>query len=319
MKVLVSLNIPKIGIEMLREEGLEVTVWDNDELMTREELVAATQKHDILLSASPYQINSDFLSCNKQLKLISQYAVGYDNINLKKANEMGILVANTPNAMVEATADIAFALLLAVSRKLFFMHKKIIDNEWGAFRPQAHLGKELKGMTLGIFGLGRIGTAFAERCSGAYGMKVLYHNRSRNFQAENALKATYVSFKELLEQSDILSVHCALTPETAETFNKKTFAMMKPSSIFLNTARGGIHHEGDLIEALQRQQLWGAGLDVTNPEPMQSDNPLLRMENVAVTPHIGSATLEARNEMSRLAALNIIQFYRGEKLSNRVV
>ncbi len=319
MKVLVSLNIPKIGIDMLREAGLEVTVWENDELMTPEELVIATRKHDILLSASPYQINSDFLDRNHQLKLISQFAVGYDNINLRKANEMGILVANTPNAMVDATADIAFALMLAVSRKLFFMHKEIIANNWGEFRPQAHLGMELKGKTLGILGLGRIGTAFAERCSGAYGMKVLYHNRSHNLRAEKALKATYVSFKELLQQSDILSVHCALTSETAEMFNKKTFAKMKPSSIFLNTARGGIHNEGDLIKALQRRQLWGAGLDVTNPEPMQSDNPLLRMENVAITPHIGSATVEARNEMSRLAALNIIQYYKGEKLSNRVV
>ncbi|MCJ7467730.1 MAG: D-glycerate dehydrogenase [Maribacter sp.] len=319
MKVLVSLNIPKIGIDMLRKEGLEVTVWENDDLMTHEELLAATQKHDILLSASPYQINSDFLSRNQQLKLISQYAVGYDNINVKKANEMGILVANTPYAMVEATADIAFALLLAVSRKLFFMHKKIIADEWGAFRPQAHLGRELKGLTVGIFGLGRIGTAFAARCRGAYGMNVLYHNRSRNVLAEKEVGATYVSFDELLRQSDIVSVHCALTPETAEKFNERTFGMMKPSSIFLNTARGGIHNEDDLINALRNQVIWGAGLDVTNPEPMKYDNPLLSMENVAVSPHIGSATLEARNEMSRLAALNIIQYCRGEKMSNQVV
>jgi glyoxylate reductase len=319
MKVLVSLNIPKIGIDMLRKEGLEVTVWEDDELMSQEELLTATQKNDILLSASPYHLNSEFLSRNPQLRLISQYAVGYDNIDLRKAHEMGILVANTPHAMVEATADIAFALLLASSRKLFFMHKRIIADEWGAFRPQAHLGRELKGLTVGIFGMGRIGAAFAARCKGAYDMTVLYHNRTRNVLAEKDVGAKYVSFDELLRQSDIISVHCALTPETTEKFNAATFGLMKPSSIFLNTARGGIHNEADLINALRNREIWGAGLDVTNPEPMQSDNPLLFMENVAVSPHIGSATLEARNEMSRLAALNIIQYVRGEQISNQVV
>lgn len=318
MKVLVSLNIPKIGIDMLRNEGLEVTEWPHDALMTKEELIEATQKHDILLSSSPYKMGADFLEKNKHLKLISQFAAGYDNIDLKKAKELGIPFANAPNAMVDATADIAFGLLLAVSRKMFYMHKTIIANEWGHFRPQAHLGTELKGKTLGVFGLGRIGAALAQRCKGAYGMKVLYHNRRRNSEAENELEATYVSFDELLKQSDILSVHCALTDETREKFNTAAFEKMKPSAIFLNTSRGGVHNEPDLISALQNQEIWGAGLDVTSPEPMKYDNPLLGMENVAVVPHIGSATVEARNEMSRLAALNIVQFCRGEAITNLV-
>ena len=178
---------------------------------------------------------------------------------------------------------------------------------------------ELKGKTLGIFGLGRIGTAFAKRCVGAYDMKVLYHNRSRNVESENQLGATYVSFDNLLKESDILSVHCALTAATEEKFNKGAFRRMKPSAIFINTARGGIHNELDLIKALQSKTIWGTGLDVTNPEPMKHDNPLLQMENAAIVPHIGSATVEARNEMSRLAAINIIEFYRGEPITNRVV
>ncbi len=318
MKVLVSLNIPEIGIEMLREAGLEVTTWTNDLPMDREQLIAATRQHDILLSSSIYDLDADFLARNKHLKLISQFAVGYNNIDLGRAAALGITVANTPNAMTDATADIAFGLLLAVSRKMFHMHKMIIKDEWGHFRPQAHLGIELRGKTVGILGMGRIGAAFAHRCAGAYGMKVLYHNRSRNTEAENDIGAEYVSFGELLERSDIISVHCALTKETQGKFDKGAFDKMKPSSIFINTARGGIHNENDLIEALRDKRIWGAGLDVTHPEPMLYDNPLLQMENVAVVPHIGSATVEARNEMSRLAALNIIQFSKGGPLDNLV-
>ena len=286
--------------------------------MDSAQFLEASQEHDILLSTSSYKIDSNFLVRNKHLKLISQFAAGYDNINIKKATELGIPIANTPNAMVDATADIAFGLLLAVSRKMFYMHKKIIRKEWDHFRPQANLGMELKEKTLGVFGLGRIGTEFAKRCSGAYGMKVLYHNRSQNTEAERELRATFVSFDDLLKHSDILSVHCSLTADTREKFNSAAFGKMKPSAVFLNTARGGIHNENDLIAALQNKTIWGAGLDVTNPEPMKPDNPLLEMENVAVTPHIGSATMEARNEMSRLAAMNIIQFYRGEPVKNRV-
>lgn len=318
MKVLVSINIPKIGIEMLREEGLEVTVWTNDIPMDHDQITAATRQHDILLSSSIYKLDRDFLERNKHLKLISQFAAGYNNIDLERAAELGIPITNTPYAMADATADIAFALMLAVSRKMFFMHKKISTGDWTHFRPKANLGVELKNKTLGIFGLGRIGTEFAKRCVGAYNMKVIYHNRSRNIKAEKELEATYVSFDDLLAQSDVLSVHASLSDETREIFNMKVFARMKTSSIFINTARGGIHNEEDLIDALQNQTIWGAGLDVTNPEPMHPNNPLLNMENVAVTPHIGSATVEARNEMSKLAALNIIQFTRGEALKNLV-
>ncbi len=318
MKVLVTLNIPEIGITMLREEGLEVTVWNHDLPMTYDQLLAAAQEHDILLSTSNYKIDANFLDRNQHLKLISQFAVGYDNIALKEAEMLGIPIANAPNAMVDATADIAFALMLAVSRKMFYMHKQILDDAWGHFRPRANLGIELKGKTLGVFGMGRIGTEMAKRCVGAYDMKVLYHNRNLNREAEEQMNATYVSFDDLLEQSDIISVHCALNADTKEKFNSVAFGKMKPSSIFLNTARGGVHDENDLIEALRSGTIWGAGLDVTHPEPMLYDNPLLRMENVAVTPHIGSATMEARNEMSRLAAMNIIQYYRGEPIRNLV-
>lgn len=318
MKVLVSLNIPNIGIEMLRKEGFEVTVWSKDFPMEYDELLAITKNHDILLSSSSDNIDKNFLEANKHLKLISQFAVGYNNIDLKKAAALCIPIANTPNAMTDATADIAFALMLAVSRKLFYMHKQIARGNWTHFRPKANLGLELKGKIVGVMGMGRIGTEFAKRCKGAYGMRVIYHNRTPNKTAELDLGAQLVSFDELLAQSDVLSVHAALTEETRAMMNGSAFKKMKATAIFINTARGGIHDEIALIAALQNKTIWGAGLDVTNPEPMLPDNPLLEMENVAVSPHIGSATVEARNEMSRLAALNIIQFSRGEKITNLV-
>jgi glyoxylate reductase len=176
----------------------------------------------------------------------------------------------------------------------------------------------LKGKTLGIFGLGRIGMEMARRSKGAYQMKIIYHNRRPNPEAGRKLDARYVSFDELLSQSDVLSVHCSLNAETKGIFNKDAFSRMKPNSIFINTARGPVHNEADLIDALRKGTIWGAGLDVTNPEPMKPDNPLMQMENVSVLPHIGSATVETRDKMARLAAMNIIGFYRNKTVSHIV-
>jgi len=198
------------------------------------------------------------------------------------------------------------------------MHKKIRQGEWSHFRPKANLGFELKNKTLGIFGLGRIGMEMAIRCKGAYNMNIIYTNRKPNTEAEKKLNAKQVSFDELLQQSDVVSVHCALSSETKGIFDKAAFAKMKPTSIFINTSRGPVHNEDDLLEALQSGTIWGAGLDVTNPEPMIKNNPLLDMENVAILPHIGSATIEAREEMSRLAAMNIVEFYKNNRIPNFV-
>jgi glyoxylate reductase len=250
--------------------------------------------------------------------MISQFAAGYDNIHIATATELGIPIGYTPGAMTEATADAAFGLMIATSRKMFYMHKKILKAEWDYFRPKANLGIELNNKTLGIFGLGRIGLAMARRCKGAYNMNIIYCNRKPNAAAETLLDARRVSFDELLQHSDVLSVHCALTEETKGIFNKDVFAKMKSSAIFINTSRGGMHNEQNLMDVLNKHTIWGAGLDVTNPEPMQKDNPLLSMDNVCILPHIGSATVEARNEMSRLAAENIISFYKNNSIPHIV-
>jgi lactate dehydrogenase-like 2-hydroxyacid dehydrogenase len=217
-----------------------------------------------------------------------------------------------------ATADTAFLLMLAVSRKAFFQYRRIMNGDWNFFEPTANLGIELYGKTLGIYGLGNIGFELAKRCVGAYDMNIIYHNRNHNEYAEKELNAKMVSFEDLLRSSDIISVHSVLSDETKGRFDKSAFNRMKPSSIFINSARGAIHNEKDLIEALQKGTIWGAGLDVTNPEPMAPDNILLTMQNVAVLPHIGTATVETRNAMATIAAQNIIAGLKGEIIPHPV-
>ncbi len=316
IKILVTRDIPIVGPDMLRKEGFSVTQWGHERPMTNEELISEAKNHDVVLCVSADDIGTNFITECSHLKIISQFAVGYDNIDVPLATKLGIPIGYAPGAMNEATADIAFGLMIAVARKFFYMHKGILRGEWTWFKPNANLGIELNRKTLGIFGMGRIGMAMARRCKGAYNMNIIYCNRHRNEEAEKLYGAKLVNFEELLEQSDVISVHSVLSQETKEIFNKDAFSRMKPSSIFINTARGGIHNETDLTDALNAGIIRGAGLDVTSPEPMRTDNPLLEMENVCVLPHIGSATIEARNEMSRMAAENIISYFKNGTIPN---
>jgi len=318
MKVFISGNIASVGIKELEEHHISITRWKENRQITAEELIAACQDQDALISVGPNKINAEFLKACSHLKVIALHSVGYDQVDVAAAKSLHIPIGNTPGVLSGATADTAFLLMLAVSRKAFFSHKKIIKGGWKNYEPSPELGIEVNGKTLGIFGLGKIGLEMAKRCMGAYQMPVIYHNRSRNVEAEQEIGARYVSFEELLAQSDVLSIHTALTPETREKFTLDVFKQMKPNSIFINTARGGIHNEKDLISALEAKLIWGAGLDVTNPEPMDKDNPLLSMENVAVLPHIGSATEETRAAMAQIIVKNVLAGLKGEKLPYEV-
>ena len=317
-KILVSRIFPELVVDLLEKAGFFVTSWNKDRPMTQDELIEKAKSHDTLLCTLTEKIDRKFLNTCSHLDLISQYAVGYDNIDIAEATKLGIPIGYTPDAMSNATADIAFGLMIATARKMFYLHKSILNKKWSYFRPTANLGIELKNKTLGIFGLGRIGLEMAKRCKGAFDMDIIYYNRNANLLAENVLNAKLVSFDNLLEKSDILSVHCSLSENTMGIFNKSVFDRMKKSAIFINTSRGSVHNEVDLIDALNSGDIWGAGLDVTNPEPMQIDNPLLSMDSVAILPHVGSGTLEARDEMARLAALNIIEFYKNKQVPNIV-
>lgn len=314
MKVYITRMIPEAGLHVLRQAGVEVIQYTGKTNIEKEELVQNCQQADALLSVGPNKLDAAFLQACSHLKGIALMSAGYDQVDIQAATDNNIPVSNTPDVLSNATADVAFLLMLAVSRNAFYMHKTIGKKEWSFFEPTANLGIELYGKTLGILGLGRIGMSLAQKCTAAYNMQLIYHNRNRNTNAERTFDARYVSFEQLLQQSDVLSVHANLTPATKNMFNKAAFNQMKPTAIFINTARGALHNEQDLTEALKNQTIWGAGLDVTNPEPMLPDNPLLQMRNVCVLPHIGSATQETRSKMAVVAANNIVAALQGRPM-----
>ncbi|MEX2591475.1 MAG: D-glycerate dehydrogenase [Anditalea sp.] len=314
MKVFINKIIPEYGLQMLKEAGLDVTVWREERVLTREEAIEQCLAHDAFLNVNQKGIDADFLQKCKHLKVIALHSVGFDGVDIAAATRLKMPIGNTPGVLNSATAEIALLLMLTVSRKALYLHKKIAEGGWGISQITKDLGVDLKGRTLGIVGLGRIGTELGRICKQALHMKVIYHNRGRNREAEKELDAKKVSFEELLEQSDVVSVHTALTEETAGMFGMIEFQKMKNSAIFINTARGGIHREKELTIALEQGVIWGAGLDVTDPEPIDKESPLLSMENAVVFPHIGSATKETRDAMSRCAAENIIAGLKGERI-----
>lgn len=313
MKVCINKRIPEIGITMLQKAGLEVAIAENEHL-SHEEWLAYCKDADAVLNIGQNKYQKDFFEQCPNVKAIALYSVGFDHVDIGEANERGIPVGNTPDVLSRATSDVAFLLMQSVARRASYNFQKVKDGNWGDFDPLHALGQELYGNTLGIFGLGRIGFEMAEKCKKAFNMDIIYHNRHHNDEAESKLGAQYVSFDELVSQSDVLSIHANFKNEQADLFNHSVFEKMKPNAIFINTARGGFHNQKDLYNALISNQIWGAGLDVTNPEPMANDDPILELSNVCVLPHIGSATIEARNGMAKLAAENIIAFSKGEKM-----
>nr|MBI1232527.1 D-glycerate dehydrogenase [Cytophagales bacterium] len=313
-KVFINKVIPEAGLRLLEAAGLDYTMWREKPVLDREQAILFCKGHDAFLSAGQSGLDADFFEQCSHLKVVALHSVGFDGVDIAAATKHGVPIGNTPNVLNRATAETALLLMLTVARKALFLHKQIQKGAWGVSQPTQDLGIDIAGKTLGVVGLGRIGTELATMCAKSWNMKIIYHNRSRNEEAERELGAEWVSFDDLLGQSDIVSVHTALTEETRGMFDLKAFKKMKSSAIFVNTARGGVHDENDLIQALQEGVIWGAGLDVTNPEPMSSESPLLNMENAVVFPHIGSSTFETRNEMARCAAENIIAGLNGERL-----
>jgi glyoxylate reductase len=314
MKLFSTRQLPKAGTDLLKAEGIELTEWDKDRELTLDEFVTHSKAADGVIVLGRSAVDADYLKACSHLKVISLFSVGYDNVDVEAATKFKIPIGHTPDVLSKSTADTAFLLLLATARKAFYHHKRIAKGNWDFFDPNAGLGIDIHGKTLGILGLGNIGFEMAKLCKNAYDMDIIYHNRSNNDKAEDELGAKKVSFDELLAQSDVLSVHANFSDDLKGIFNKDAFSKMKPNAIFINTARGGVHNEEDLREALENGTIWGAGLDVTNPEPMDKDNPLLDMENVAVLPHIGSAVKETRDAMAVLVAQNAIAGLKGEKL-----
>ncbi|WP_294290450.1 D-glycerate dehydrogenase [uncultured Chryseobacterium sp.] len=314
MKVFITKRIPEAGIQLLKDAGLEIFISEHENL-SHEEWLNYCKGSDMILSVgSEFRYDQAFFNNCPEVKAIALYSVGFDHVDVKEATARNIPVGNTPDVLSKATSDVAFLLMQSVARRASYNFGKVKSGNWGDFDPLHALGQELYGKTLGIFGLGRIGMEMAKKSKTAFGMEIIYHNRSHNDEAEKELGARYVSFDELITQSDVLSIHANFKPEQKELFNASVFEKMKENAIFINTARGGFHNQKDLYDALAEHKIWGAGLDVTNPEPMFKDDPMLELSNVCVLPHIGSATVEARTGMAKIAAANLIAFSKGEPM-----
>lgn len=318
MKVFLNKPLPEEGMRLLKHPNIELILPEQENL-SRAEWLAYCQKSDVMLSVGKVSFDRDFFTQCPNIKVIALYSVGYDHVDLVEATKHGVAISNTPGVLSQATADTAFLLMQMAARKASFNIEKVKNGTWTSdFNPLDHLGQELNGKTLGIFGLGRIGYEMAKKCKYAFDMPIIYHNRSRNEAIEQELNATYVSFEALLTKADVISIHANYTPKENHLFNQKAFEKMKPTAILVNTARGGFIKEEDLYMALLHKQFFGAGLDVTEQEPLSQDSPLLLLDNIAIFPHIGSATIEARNGMARLAAENIIAFVEGKPMPTLV-
>ncbi|MCA9913639.1 MAG: D-glycerate dehydrogenase [Anaerolineae bacterium] len=312
-RIYISRMIPERPLTLLREH-CDVHIWQEDTPPPAEEISAQVQQADAFLSMLTEKVDRALIESAPSLKVICNYAVGYDNIDIAAATERGIPVGNTPGVLTEATADQAFTLLLAAARRLPEAIAYVQNGEWKTWNPIQLLGQELHGSTLGIIGLGRIGCAMARRAKG-FGMRILYHGGG-GCAEEVGAEAT--SLENLLRESDFISLHTPLTDKTRGLFGAEQFAMMKRSAILVNTARGGIIQTDALLQALQTRQIAFAALDVTDPEPLPADHPLLDLPNCIVAPHLGSATHATRTRMGEMVADDLLRGLRGERLEHCV-
>ncbi|MEX2228772.1 MAG: D-glycerate dehydrogenase [Dehalococcoidia bacterium] len=307
-RVFVTRALPSAGALARLNAVAEVDGWTLERPPTHAELRERARACDGLLTMLTERVDGALLDYCPRVRVVANMAVGYDNIDVPAAQERGVLVTNTPGVLTETTADLAFALLLAVARRLPEGELAVRRGEWGPWHPSWLLGREVHGATLGIVGPGRIGAAVAQRAQG-FGMTVLYHGRRRvdGFPGER------VSFDSLLERADFVSVHVPLSPETEHMFDARAFAHMRPHAIFVNTSRGGVVDQSALRDALMERRIGGAGLDVTTPEPLSPDDPLLRAPNLLVVPHLGSATEQTRARMAELAVDGLLAGLAGER------
>lgn len=307
-KVYVTRMIPEEGINKLKKY-FDVEVNEFDRELTYEELKEKIKGKDGVLCLLSDRIDAELMDTEPKVKIFANYAVGYNNMDVKAAKEKNVLLTNTPDVLTDATADLAWALLFATARRVVEGDRYIREGKFKKWSPQLLLGRDVTGKTLGIIGAGRIGRAFAKRAK-AFNMEILYYNRSRKEDFEKKLGARYVSMDELLKNSDFISLHTPLTKETVHLIGEREFEMMKKTAILINTSRGPVVDEKALVNALKNKEIWGAGLDVFENEPAVREE-LMGLDNVVMCPHIGSATYETRVKMAIMAADNIIAALNG--------
>ncbi|HEX3804039.1 MAG TPA: D-glycerate dehydrogenase [Solirubrobacteraceae bacterium] len=304
-RIFVTRELPGPALARLKDNH-ETTVWPEPLPPSYEQLREHAAHSHALLSMLTDRVDAELIAAAPNLRVVANYAVGYDNIDIEAATARGIQVGNTPDALTEATADLAFALLMAAARRIPEAAAFAHNGEWRTWDPGAFLGADISGATLGIIGLGRIGQAVARRAAG-FGMEVLTTETRDQSNLEH-----------LLRRSDFVTVHLPLTPGTRKLIGAEAFALMKPTAILINTARGAIVDKAALAEALHTGQIGGAALDVTEPEPLPADDPLWQAPNLLVVPHIGSATWTARERMAEIAVENILAGLEGKHLPYQV-
>lgn len=317
-QVLVTRRIPQPGLDLLAGQ-CDVDLWDSELPIPRHVLLQRIADKDGLLCLLTDRIDDELLDAAPRLTVVSQMAVGVDNIDVAACTRRGIPVGNTPGVLTETTADLTWALLLAAARRVVEGVDYVRAGQWLTWSPTALLGVDVHGATLGIVGFGRIGQAVARRASG-FGMRILYHSRQRLRQpeAEQALGASYVDLYTLLAEADFVTLHTSLTPETYHLINAAALARMKPTAILINAARGGVVDHDALLHALRNRVIAAAALDVTEPEPLPADHPLVHLPNCIVVPHIASASVATRAKMATMAAENLLAGVHGRPLPNCV-
>ena len=304
-KIAITRIIPESGIKLLKE-SCDVILWPDELPPNREELLEFVKGVDGILSMLSDRIDAEVMdAAGSQLRVVTNYAVGYDNIDIKAAKERGIRVGNTPGVLTETTADLAWALMMAASRRIVEGQEYVQEGNWKTWGPKLLQGYEFNGKTLGIVGFGRIGKAMARRGKG-FNMNVLFYSPTAPLDYYEEYNATKVDLDVLLKECDYISLHCPLNDRSMGMFDIEAFGQMKKTAVLVNTARGKVIDTQALVEALEMGMIAAAGLDVTDPEPIPMDSPLLTMKNVVITPHIGSASYDARSRMSEMCAENIL-------------
>lgn len=317
-RVFVARVIPEDGLRPVLE-ACDARVWEHDLPPPRDELLRAIEGCDGVLTLLTDRVDDEFLDrAGPQLKVVSNYAVGFDNVDVGACTRRGVAVGNTPGVLTDTTADLAFALLMAAARRVPEGDRYVRSSQWRTWGPMLLLGPDVHGATIGIVGFGRIGQAVARRAMG-FGMKVLYHDVVRlPAEVEEPFGAKFLPLEELLAQSDFVSLHVNLTPETRHLMNAERLGWMKPTAVLVNTSRGPVVDPKALHEALRDGVIFAAALDVTDPEPIPFDDPLLTLDNCLVVPHIASASRATRGKMAAMAAANLLAGVRGERLPTPV-
>jgi glyoxylate reductase len=310
-RVFVSRELPGSALERLRE-GVAVDLWPQRDPPPVAAFLGAAAAVDGLLTMVTERVDVDLLEAAPGIRIVSNMAVGYDNIDVRAATAKGVAVTNTPGVLTETTADLAFALILGVARRLAEGDRLVRSGGWGPWHPSFLLGRDVHGATLGIIGLGAIGQAVARRARG-FGMRLLHTSRTPKPETEAALGVEWRELDALLAEADYVLLTVALTPETRGFIGARELALMKPTAFLVNIARGGIVDQAALTASLAKKQIAGAGLDVTAVEPLPPTDPLLAFDNLVITPHIGSASYETRERMALLAVENLLAFFRGER------